>query len=88
MWWDLSDATKVIKLQLWGSRYLSDPSQDGGCAGPAGHRGHDGAAHLPGRDLPQVNTQSLSDQADLMNALEISRDIDNRFFEVFRILVM
>lgn len=38
--------------------------------------------------LRWTNKQSLSDQADLMNALEISRDIDNRFFEVFRILVM
>ena len=38
--------------------------------------------------LRWTNKQSLSDQADLMNALEISRDIVNRFFEVFRILVM
>ena len=69
---DWSDATKVIKLQLWGSSYLSDPSQDerGGGAGPAGHRGDDGAAHLPGRDLPQVNKQLSSDQADVMNDIE------------------
>ena len=40
-----------LKLSQW-------PSQDerGGGAGPAGARGDDGAAHLPGRDFPQVNT--------------------------------
>lgn len=71
-------------------QWAQEPRQDerggpgvAGTADPAGHRGHDGAPHLQGRDLTQVGTHHTSHTLSSDQAWfhESYRDIDNRLLK-------